>query len=67
MTRARGGKGRRAPAPAGSRRARRFRVLPRKRGARVLVYLALTLGYVALMWFLIFPWVDRTFVNRPAI
>lgn len=55
-------------ATGGTARARRrFRVLPRRRAGRIAVYLLLAIGYVALMWFLVFPWVDRTFVNRPAL
>lgn len=52
----------RAPAP---KTPPRF--LPRARWARGLVYLAIALGYMAIMWFYVFPWVDRTFVNRPAL
>ena len=43
------------------------RVLPRARWVRVLIYLAVVLGYMAVMWLYVFPWVDRTFVNRPAL
>jgi hypothetical protein len=29
--------------------------------------LALLLGYAAVMWYVVFPWFDRTFVNQPAV
>ena len=32
-----------------------------------LIWLALLLGYAAVMWYFVFPWVDRTFINQPAI
>jgi hypothetical protein len=50
-----------------ARRGLKARLLPRARWARALVWLALVAGYVALMWFVVFPWVDRTFVSRPAL
>ena len=34
---------------------------------RVLIWTVLLLGYATLAWYVIFPWVDRTFVNRPAL
>lgn len=34
---------------------------------RWLAYLVVVTGYVALMWYLVFPWVDKTFVNQPAL
>jgi hypothetical protein len=37
-----------------------------KRTSRIAGAAALLL-VVALLWFWIFPWVDRTFVNRPAV
>ena len=41
---------------------------PRERSRwRWVVYLAVVAVYVALMWYLVFPWVDRTFVNQPAL
>lgn len=43
------------------------RILPRRRGARLAVWLALALAYAALMWVYVFPWVDRTFINQPAV
>jgi hypothetical protein len=43
------------------------RLLPERRWARALVLLAVVLAYAALMWFWVFPWVDHTFVNRPAL
>ncbi|MCA1830847.1 MAG: hypothetical protein LC663_04970 [Actinobacteria bacterium] len=51
---------------AASARARR-RVLPQNRWARLAVYLFFAIAYAAVMWFLVFPWIDRTFVNRPAL
>lgn len=41
--------------------------LPRRRWARALVWLLAALAYAAVMWFWVFPWVDRTFVNRPTL
>jgi hypothetical protein len=28
---------------------------------------AFVLGVMAVLWFWVFPWADRTFVNRPAV
>lgn len=56
------GKGGRARAP---KRPPRF--LPAQRWARVLIYLAVALAYAAVLWFYVFPWADKTFVNRPAL
>lgn len=47
-------------------RARR-RFLPKQKAARIVIYLGVAIGYGALMWFVVFPWVDKTFVNRPAL
>jgi hypothetical protein len=44
-----------------------MRLLPAKRAPRIVTYLALILGYAAILWFYLFPWLDRTFVNRPAL
>lgn len=43
------------------------RLLPKKRWARYLVYLGALLAYAAVMWFYVFPLIDRTFINRPAL
>ncbi|MGH2795729.1 MAG: hypothetical protein ACRDKG_15660 [Actinomycetota bacterium] len=44
-----------------------MRIFPKKRGPRIAIKLALALGYAASLWFWVFPWLDRTFVNRPAL
>ena len=44
-----------------------MRLLPAKRAPRIAAYLAVTLGYAAILWFWVFPWLDRTFINRPAL
>ena len=44
-----------------------MRLLPAKRAPRITVYLVVLLGYAATLWFWVFPWLDRTFVNRPAL
>jgi len=46
---------------------KRRRIMPAKRWQRLLIWGVVAIGYTALMWFLVFPWVDRTFVNRPAL
>jgi hypothetical protein len=43
-----------------------MRIFPEHRGKRIAIKLALVLGYAAILWFWVFPWLDRTFVNRPA-
>lgn len=50
--------GKRAPSNQGKRK---------KGPLRWLVYLVIVAGYLALMWFIVFPWVDKTFVNQPAL
>jgi len=47
-------------------RHRRRRFLPARRWQRVVLYLLLAIGYIALMWFYVFPWADRI-VNRPTV
>lgn len=37
-----------------------------KRPAMIAGFVVL-LGAAAILWFWVFPWVDRTFVNRPAV
>ena len=44
-----------------------MKLLPRKRLPRFAIFLATTLGYAAILWYYVFPWLDRTFVNRPAL
>lgn len=44
-----------------------MRLLPRTRGPRFVVLAAATLALVAVLWTWVFPWVDRSFVNRPAV
>ena len=54
----------RTRAPGGKHRRRRF--LPKRRWQRVLIYVAVAIGYIALMWYVVFPWADRI-VNRPTV
>lgn len=44
-----------------------MRLLPQGRGRRIAVKVVLTLAYAAVLWVWVFPWLDRTFVNRPAL
>jgi hypothetical protein len=44
-----------------------MRILPRKRGLRIATFVAITLLYATILWIWVFPWLDRTFVNRPAL
>jgi len=44
-----------------------MRILPSKRLPRIAILLAVLLGYSVVLWFFVFPWLDRTFINRPAI
>lgn len=50
----------------GSRTQRR-RAHRRRRSARVLTAVAAFLAVAFVLWIWVFPWLDRTFVNRPAI
>lgn len=59
--------GTRAGADPGWQDGGSMRLLPESPGARVLAYAVLVLAALALLWFWVFPWVDRTFVNRPAV
>lgn len=43
-----------------------MRIFPQHRGKRIAVKLVLLLGYAAILWFWVFPWLDRTYINRPA-
>lgn len=38
----------------------------RRRWLRVLIWVVIALGYMALMWYFVFPWADRI-VNRPTV
>ena len=58
-----GSQARRPPAPPARKRKRG----PSNRWARLGMWVAIVLGYIAAMWFWIFPWIDRTFINRPAL
>lgn len=51
----------RPPSPAEEGRGARQRWVGRG------VVVLLLLGYAALMWYVVFPYVDRTFVNQPAL
>jgi len=42
-------------------------ILSSKRWPRIATIVVLILGYAAFMWFYVFPWLDRTFINRPAL
>ncbi len=44
-----------------------MRFLPESPGRRRLVVAVAVLVIMAVLWFWVFPWIDRTFVNRPAI
>jgi len=45
---------------------KRRRFMPAKRWQRALIWLVIILGYIALMWFIVFPWADKI-VNRPSV
>lgn len=51
--------------PVGGRHRRR-RFLPARRWQRVMIYVLIAIGYIALMWFYVFPWADRI-INRPTV
>jgi len=51
-------------ASGGRHRKRRF--LPQRRWQRVMIYVLIAIGYIALMWYVVFPWADRI-VNRPTV
>jgi hypothetical protein len=42
-------------------------ILPAKRAPRIVTYVVIILGYAAILWFYLFPWLDKTFINRPAL
>jgi quinol-cytochrome oxidoreductase complex cytochrome b subunit len=44
-----------------------MKLLPSKRAPRIATLTVIVLGYAAILWFFVFPWLDRTFVNRPAL
>jgi quinol-cytochrome oxidoreductase complex cytochrome b subunit len=41
--------------------------LPKSKRVRLAMWVVAVLAALALLFLVIFPWVDRTFVNRPAI
>ena len=56
----------RRKAGAAAQQPRRLR-LPSNRWVRRAIYLVVALGYMAALWYYVFPWLDRTFINRPAL
>jgi quinol-cytochrome oxidoreductase complex cytochrome b subunit len=44
-----------------------MKILPSKRAPRIMTLIVIVLGYAAILWFFVFPWLDRTFINRPAL
>lgn len=44
-----------------------MKILPTKRLPRAASYAAVVVAYATILWFWVFPWLDRTFVNRPAL
>ena len=44
-----------------------MKILPAKRAPKIMTLLILILGYAAILWFYVFPWLDRTYINRPAL
>jgi hypothetical protein len=44
-----------------------MRILPRRRGPRIATFVAIVVVYATILWIWVFPWLDRTFVNRPAL
>jgi len=53
----------RAVRPPGEATARK----PKRRWLKRLFWLAFLMGYAALMWYVVFPYVDQHFVNQPAL
>ena len=45
---------------------KRRRFMPAKRWQRWLIWLVVIVGYIALMWYIVFPWADKI-VNRPSV
>jgi hypothetical protein len=43
------------------------RALPENKRVRRIVVLCAVLAAAAVLWFWVFPWIDRTYVNRPAV
>lgn len=41
--------------------------LPKSKRVRLALWVVAALAALALLFLVIFPWIDRTFVNRPAI
>lgn len=44
-----------------------MKLLPARKLWRRLIAVVIVLAFMAVLWFRVFPWVDRTYVNRPAI
>jgi len=44
-----------------------MRVFPRSKAWRRTIAVVFILVVMVVLWFWVFPWVDRTYVNRPAI
>lgn len=42
-------------------------ILPKSRLVRGTLLAVAILGALAVLWFWVFPWADRTFVNRPEL
>jgi hypothetical protein len=40
---------------------------PRRRWLKRLFGLAFLVGYAALMWYVVFPYIDQHFINQPAL
>jgi hypothetical protein len=43
-----------------------MKLLPKRRLYRIAIYVVVLIGYASILWFELFPYLDRTFVNRPA-
>ncbi|MCA1834271.1 MAG: hypothetical protein ABR548_06195 [Actinomycetota bacterium] len=42
-------------------------VLPERKATRRIIILVVVLAIAASLWVWVFPWIDRTYVNQPAI
>lgn len=38
-----------------------------RRRQRIALWVAAALAWSALMWFIVFPWIDERFISRPAL
>jgi hypothetical protein len=56
----------RRKAGAAAQQPRRSGLLS-NRWVRRTIYLVVVIGYMAALWYYVFPWLDRTFINRPAL